>query len=340
MSILWLGALPMIAAATHPVEVKIAAIRGQGLPDGTPGGNVKVKLSNEKTELWANSGHCFLPRLSKSGLVGWTYASGRHSRGMWMNSVLRIARDGKVIREIEAGYAFIEIWDFSDNDSCVVIQSRNIHGPALVRKVCISSGQVLAEGSDAPGDYDWAKTYAYYSKVAQPCSSSFRLDRGPHNKWDAKLIAAVKDSEYVKVEEALRHGASANARDRDNETALIWAGNDLRMAELLLDHGADPNLADKEGTLPISHCQKDSDVEMAALLIKHGADLKRKNPDGQGPLLWAAWYGQLVMVKFLVEHGADVNAKDNFGQTPLSFAERQHQDAVLDYLKAHGAIEK
>jgi hypothetical protein len=168
VGILGITTVTAIAAVVYPVVVKIAAIRGQELADDTPGGNVQVRLSNGKTQLWTQSGHCTLPRLSKSGLVGWTYASGRHSRGMWMNGVLRIARNGKVMREIEAGYAFIENWDFSNNDSCVVIQSRNSHGPALVRKVYIGSGQVLAEGSDAPGDYEWAKTYAYYGRLTQP----------------------------------------------------------------------------------------------------------------------------------------------------------------------------
>ena len=340
VGVLWITSVAAIAAALHPVAVKIAPLRGQGLPDGTPGGNVKVKLSNGKTELWTSTGHCLLPHLSKSGLVGWTYASGRHSRGMWMNGVLRIARHGKVIREIEAGYAFIEMWDFSDNDSCVVIQSRNSHGPALIRKVCLSSGQLLAEGSDALGDYDWAKTYAYYSTATKPCSSSSSSHREPYNKWTVGLFAAVKEKDYDRAEQALRHRAFVNVRDKDGETPLIWAADDLRMAELLLDHGADPNLADQEGTLPISQCQKDGDLDMAALLIKHGADVKLKSPAGQGPLLWTAWYGQLEMLKFLVEHGADVNARDNFGQTPLGFAEKQHQDAVVDSLKAHGAVEK
>jgi hypothetical protein len=332
----WISPASSRAVGVHPISVRIAAIRGKGFSSG----NVKVTLSNGNTELWTTSGHCSLPHLSKSGLLGWTHATGRHSRGMWMNDILRVARSGKVIREISGKRAFIENWEFSNDDACVIVESINIHGSSLIQKVCISTGELLAEGSERSDDSNWGAIFDRYAKMQQQCISSLRADNKHYNPWDSRLFAAVKAIDYVKVQEALGHGASVNARDKDDQTPLLLVGTDLRMADLLLDHGADPNLADKEGTAPILLCQKDSDLDMAALLVKHGADIKRTSPAGQGPLIWAAWHGQLEMVKYLVEHGVDVSAGDNFGQTPLGFAEKRGQDAIVTYLKDHRAGEK
>lgn len=117
-----------------------------------------VKLSNGHRQRWTRSGHCLLPKLAKSGLVGWTYGPGKNYRGMWMNGIFRVARHGRVIREFHSAYAFIEQWDFADNDKSVILESRGAHGPCRIEKYSITTGELLGDvfGIDLP---DWAKPY-------------------------------------------------------------------------------------------------------------------------------------------------------------------------------------
>lgn len=148
------------AAPDVPKSVTIVPVPGHSLPDGTPGGNVKVTFSSNRAEVWTTRGHCLLPRVSQGGLVGWTHASGRHSRGMWMNKALRIARDGRLVREFKASRAFIEVWDLTDSDSCVIIRSRNAHGPSRIEKFRIDTGELVAEGSGSHDVPAWAQPYS------------------------------------------------------------------------------------------------------------------------------------------------------------------------------------
>jgi hypothetical protein len=104
--------------------------------------------------------HCLLPKVSHSGVVGWTHAVVQHSRGGWMNTQLRIARDGRLIAHFDVSRAFIDLWDFADNDTCVVIRCVNAHGPSWIQKHRIDTGELVAEGPTRGNVPEWAKPYA------------------------------------------------------------------------------------------------------------------------------------------------------------------------------------
>lgn len=116
---------------------------------------------------------------------------------------------------------------------------------------------------------------------------------------------AVRNGEIAGLTAALGAGASPNAKDADGQTLLIHAVVYLPAGgvKLLLDRGADANLAGKGGTTAL----------MAA-------------------------GGDIAKVRLLVERGADVNARSAGGNTPLrhAMALAAGKGTVL-YLLAHGA---
>ena len=74
----------------------------------------------------------------------------------------------------------------------------------------------------------------------------------------------------------LQHGASINATNSDGQTALILACyvESPEMVQCLLEHGADPNIRDKEQGRTALHVAADFDhVATVKLLLKHGARL-------------------------------------------------------------------
>lgn len=110
-----------------------------------------------------------------------------------------------------------------------------------------------------------------------------------------------------------------------SSTALQLAvlKENLEMAKLLLDHGAEVNMqAQQEGEFPPLHCAVIiQNPKMMKLLLANGADVDGGDYYGDTPLHHEMVSGPRAdIVKLLLEHGADTNVKERrnrFGLTPL-----------------------
>jgi uncharacterized protein len=106
-----------------------------------------------------------------------------------------------------------------------------------------------------------------------------------------------------------------------------------------------------DGTTPIMRAAKNGDAAAIRLLLDHGADPALPQKNHTTALMFAAGNGRgtgvftkdigterdlLESVKVLVEHGVDVNAFNDNGQTAMHFA-AQVSDDLVRYLAAHGA---
>ncbi len=153
---------------------------------------------------------------------------------------------------------------------------------------------------------------------------------------------------------------SSNNADQIDEhgwTPLMhasWNG-DLEKASLLIDEGADVNMADESGNTPLHLAVQEGHFSLVKLLMESGAlaSLNKSTDDNESPLYLAAENGHIHifsylvdagaqldlgqknnmngytmlhaavskgkfdMVKHLIDLGFDPNAKDRYGQTPL-----------------------
>jgi len=87
-------------------------------------------------------------------------------------------------------------------------------------------------------------------------------------------------------------------------------GGHLEVVKLLLEHGADPNVKNRDGKTPLHNAASEGHLEVVKLLLERGADPNVKDDDGNTPLHNAAWRGHLEVVKLLLEHGADPNVQE------------------------------
>src|SRR5262245_54363045 len=138
---------------------------------------------------------------------------------------------------------------------------------------------------------------------------------------DRALVRAAAAGDISGIEELLRAGANVNCIVRYGEfgsplTAAVKKGR-LDAVRLLLDMGADPNLA--PGTVnpgrlgditPLSNAAVQGHVEIVSLLLDRGAIIDRIDPGGyQNALIRASGHGRLEVVKLLVARGVDVNGR-------------------------------
>ncbi len=106
---------------------------------------------------------------------------------------------------------------------------------------------------------------------------------------------------------------------------------------------------DTAGATAFWRAAQSSDLPAMKLLVEHGADPKLANKAGETPLLAAsgigwAWnwsqrapYPIVDAVKFCVEHGNDVNAADSRGYTALHGAGFLGDNDTVSYLVSQGA---
>jgi uncharacterized protein len=117
--------------------------------------------------------------------------------------------------------------------------------------------------------------------------------------------------------------AQGNINVAPGSTALYRAVRaiDLASVKLLVDAGANPSLALKDGSTPL--------MAAAGLGAPRGGDEEvTEAGDRNDPV---------DVMKLLVEKGADVNAANEAGMTPMHYAVQRGADRIIEYLASKGA---
>lgn len=139
----------------------------------------------------------------------------------------------------------------------------------------------------------------------------------------------------------LTAGANVN-RNTGGGTALESAAYfvDLEAVRLLLEAGADPNLADRWGLTPLLASltviprEEDGQLELIRLLLARGADVNVvRRMNGSTPLFDAVQRGGTgtKLTELLLSYGADPNARDGTGAIALGYAvQGVHRPSAAD----------
>ena len=124
--------------------------------------------------------------------------------------------------------------------------------------------------------------------------------------------------------------------DMTGQTPFLRAAlsGDVPLMHLLLDRGADPNIATFGGTTALMAAagvnwtvaqtytvSKEAQLEAVKLCLEKGADVNATNSMGLTAVMGAANRGSDDIIQFLVEKGAKLDVKDKVGRTPITWAE-------------------
>jgi len=104
-------------------------------------------------------------------------------------------------------------------------------------------------------------------------------------------------------------------------------------ARLLLDAGADPNLASHNALhlSPLHSATSAGHAALASMLLQHGADPNAVEVNGMTPLHTAAGTGNRQIVALLLNAGSDRARQSHDGRTPAAIARQYgHPDIALE----------
>jgi ankyrin repeat protein len=118
------------------------------------------------------------------------------------------------------------------------------------------------------------------------------------------LMRAAKNGDYRAMEILLKHGADVSLKQRQGATALLFAcGFGRGQSAFAEDVGTEAEL-----------------FKAVQLLVEKGADVKVNNDQGGTVMHFAAQSGLNSVVKYLAGKGAVLDQKDKQGRTPVDVA--------------------
>ena len=255
-----------------------------------------------------------------------------------MTPLLYAARDGRVdiARILIAAKADVQQADVNGITPLLMAITNN-H---------LDTAKFLLEKGAAVNAADWWGRAPLYATV-----EIRNRDYGRNNEHEIDRPAAL---EVIRM--LLDRGANVNARTKEvpptrrfvtplgdlswvdftGQTPFLRAAlaGDITVMRLLLEKGADPNIATFAGTTALMAASgvnwmtgqtytesKEALMEAVQLCLDKGGDVNAKNSMGVTAVIGAANRGSDEILEFLVKKGAGLDIKDKEGRTPLVWAE-------------------
>ena len=149
------------------------------------------------------------------------------------------------------------------------------------------------------------------------------------------LLWASLSSSGEFIETLIELGANVNAQRTDDKvTPLILSAywNNFMAVYLLLNHGADANIAGADGYTPLHRAAVKGNQNLVKLFLKKNALVNTQSADGNSPLHEAVSNGFFDITKLLVKKGSNVNLQNKEGRTPLFLGVKNKQKHLIKLL--------
>lgn len=173
------------------------------------------------------------------------------------------------------------------------------------------------------------------------------------NSKSNELWLAARAGEFETVQELVRNHADIQLEYEppglynQNQTPLYIASryDRTKICQLLLQHGANPNVQDELERTPLFYSVCRGNVALTKLLLQHQALTRGmgRQKEGTSPLHWvfaspASVHHRPTLIRLLLQHGADIGAVDRNGESPLHLAASQNEEEVFRLLIHPGSM--
>ncbi|ETS84994.1 hypothetical protein PFICI_03019 [Pestalotiopsis fici W106-1] len=162
-----------------------------------------------------------------------------------------------------------------------------------------------------------------------------------HEPLDVPGYQSAFKDDLASMADLARHlDASFDPDTRIRGSTLLfsasWKGY-INTVRLLLERGANPDLANDYQVTPLHVASQHGWLEIARLLVEGGANVNCTTNEGRTPLHVASFNGHIQVVYLLLEKMADVQAKDEDGMQPLHQALLSKSIEIFSLLLKRGA---
>jgi len=133
------------------------------------------------------------------------------------------------------------------------------------------------------------------------------------------IVAAEVGNELVATNLLLKHGARPNLADRKGITPLMYALRSrlFNLTHELLKRGANVNAIALDGNTALHAASMVFNANLLAQLMRNAVEIDKINKRGETPLNTAAATGNYLLLWFLLERDVNINAADDHGRTAL-----------------------
>ncbi|KAG7272603.1 hypothetical protein CRUP_033112, partial [Coryphaenoides rupestris] len=158
-------------------------------------------------------------------------------------------------------------------------------------------------------------------------------------KNQTALLLATYRGQVSCVEYLLEHGADPQISNKEQESPLFKACEQRsdRMVELLLRSGASVNKLNDQGATAFQEATMHDHLKVCERLVQAGAKICTTNIYGAQPFFTAAQNGSINVLNFLLSKGVIVNKQVTDGATPLYEACKNGHTSVVEALLSHNA---
>ena len=149
------------------------------------------------------------------------------------------------------------------------------------------------------------------------------------------LLWASLSSSGEFIETLIDLGANVNAQRTDDKEAPLTLSsywNNFMTVNLLLDHGADANIAAADACTPLHLAVMNGNENLVKLFLEKNALVNTQNANGNSPLHTAVSNGFFHITKLLVKKGSNVNLQNKEGRTPLFLGVMKKHEQLIKLL--------
>jgi len=250
------------------------------------------------------------------------------------NLLVQACRTGDIVTMTRLLDAGVDVDCVASNDFTPLTRAA-VSGQAAAVKLLLSRGAMVDKPRLPGWDYT-ALCLANTVEVAQLLKDAgANVNATLFDRPEPIITYPARWAKAEVVKWFLDQGVDAKNAHFDDPTLLFSAGRP-ETAELLIQRGVDVNAIDKNGESALFQIIRytKNPAKIAEVLLAHGANPNVRNRYGQTPLMVAP---DGPTVEALIAAGADVNAKDDRGGSVLQFFGVKAEPSREEALRRHGA---